>query len=475
MSGDKNDTEPRSIEDAAALPWILVCFSLSFIGALTLLLSLWREEDINSSRKRILLTLGLCDAAWSFFGICYYFILSVDPGDTPLEYSTVNSAIKPLSIIAIFFITSSLFWTSVMAWHATQVNTSRKQDPEEGFYFLLQNADDTQSWELDMENRYHCIVWPIAICNAVIFACTFVYPKATWLNKSIGHIIFGAFDALVVLFLLHTIISSYLRRYKNTKAQQTQMLSANGGAPTSLGSQTKSFTRSVTSSYTDSSDNFTDLNRIHFFIFWDILAVSNFLWYFIYLASGNKPTATIAVIGLGPLNSLGLLNAMSWGSLGQVSQRCCVTFCRRTAFAERNEMRMLNLHSGQFLIEFDHLRLDKIIGSGVSSVVHKGEYAGAQVAIKEMTATLMTPDKISRVQTEISVLAKLQHPFVVRLYGVSIHNSKVFLITECCVSDLSAFTYNTERDDWPDSKKHAACIQIAVGMKFLHTNNVIHR
>lgn len=75
---------------------------------------------------------------------------------------------------------------------------------------------------------------------------------------------------------------------------------------------------------------------------------------------------------------------------------------------------------------------------------------------------------------EVAVLKSLNHSNVLRFIGVLYKNSKLHLITEYVPKTLNEIIHNLHTP-LPYSQRIAFARDIATGMSYLHSNNIIHR
>ena len=79
----------------------------------------------------------------------------------------------------------------------------------------------------------------------------------------------------------------------------------------------------------------------------------------------------------------------------------------------------------------------------------------------------------SRFEREAAVLARLQHPHVVRLYDVDEADGRTLLVMELIEGDsLEALAAN-RRLTWAETR--AACAPVAAALAYAHTRGVVHR
>lgn len=122
-------------------------------------------------------------------------------------------------------------------------------------------------------------------------------------------------------------------------------------------------------------------------------------------------------------------------------------------------------------------KIIKVLGSGSFGQVSLGKdtQTGMLVAIKKMNKFKIAQDHMQNyLNSEISIMQSLNHPNLVKFYGVDQDNSNIFLIQEYCNGgNLEKYTRRYGRLE----EKTAAHIlrDICGGLYYLHQNNIIHR
>jgi len=157
-------------------------------------------------------------------------------------------------------------------------------------------------------------------------------------------------------------------------------------------------------------------------------------------------------------------------------------------------------------IPFDDIRLGDMLSMGTEGAVFDGTYNFTKVAIKVVMMSCTQYDQgLAVVQREASVWKQLNHPNVVKFYGVSQNFSKLYLVMEkmqCSVEQIlqpnlkshtghmrsyasaqvdgggkNAFVSLSEPSfvDALAARRIKWLQQIASGMSYLHSKSVIHR
>jgi serine/threonine protein kinase len=123
-------------------------------------------------------------------------------------------------------------------------------------------------------------------------------------------------------------------------------------------------------------------------------------------------------------------------------------------------------------IEFGALNIRRLISSGAHSDVYMGYHGKLRIAAKVLRPPEITPDVIKRWSREISVSRVLEHPNIVKCYGLSIAPPKIIIVYEFCDLSLSQFIEDVkpEFDVALD-----IMIDVASAVAYLHERKLIHR
>ncbi|KAL8215613.1 hypothetical protein R6Q57_022450 [Mikania cordata] len=126
-------------------------------------------------------------------------------------------------------------------------------------------------------------------------------------------------------------------------------------------------------------------------------------------------------------------------------------------------------------IDLRLLKIGEKIGSGSCGDLHRGVYAGEDVAVKILRSETLNQALEEEFCHEIAILREVQHRNVVRFIGACTKQPHLCIITEY-MSGGSLYEYlhkNHHTLTLPQLVKFA--IDVSRGMEYLHKNNIIHR
>jgi len=122
------------------------------------------------------------------------------------------------------------------------------------------------------------------------------------------------------------------------------------------------------------------------------------------------------------------------------------------------------------MIPFGELRLeDRVIGRGGFGEVYAGLWHGTPVAFKKLLYQHISKKRKESFKTEISVLATINHPNTVKMFGAVIEEGNIGIVMEYLPRSLfQAIFIDEER--FSDSKKKEIVSQMASALLYLHTH-----
>ncbi|GMH75673.1 hypothetical protein TL16_g06837 [Triparma laevis f. inornata] len=141
--------------------------------------------------------------------------------------------------------------------------------------------------------------------------------------------------------------------------------------------------------------------------------------------------------------------------------------------------RTMTSDAADWLIHFDEIELGGVVGSGTSAHVFRGWYSDQAVAVKRLHSIRWDAKEFEAFFTqEAGLIARLHHPNVVRFYGVCYQDDHFYIVTEFCHENLSQALRRLKSElkgPLPPNLAFKLAYQIAKGMLYLHSKNVIHR
>ena len=159
-----------------------------------------------------------------------------------------------------------------------------------------------------------------------------------------------------------------------------------------------------------------------------------------------------------------------------------------------------DLEEEDVLVSFALIRKGRKFAAGGSGQLYHGEFSGCRVALKELFGCL-DGTGLSELAHETKMLRRLNHPHIVRFFGISLFEGSVYIITEFCAGgDLSTFIADAYEDEdkggaariaaeskevlpskWKRKRKVDVeqlvkmATQISSALEFIHSRDVVHR
>ncbi|XP_010499483.1 PREDICTED: probable LRR receptor-like serine/threonine-protein kinase At1g29720 isoform X2 [Camelina sativa] len=176
----------------------------------------------------------------------------------------------------------------------------------------------------------------------------------------------------------------------------------------------------------------------------------------------HKPTKYPLILGLAVSLAFLLLVLLCWIK--------CVSNANA---AERGSFSLRQLK-----VATDNFNPLNKLGEGGFGSVYKGRLPdGTMIAVKKLSSKSHQGNK--EFVTEIGMIACLQHPNLVKLYGCCVEKNQLLLVYEYlennCLSD-ALFGRSSLKLEW--RTRHKICVGIARGLAFLHEDSavkIIHR
>lgn len=127
-----------------------------------------------------------------------------------------------------------------------------------------------------------------------------------------------------------------------------------------------------------------------------------------------------------------------------------------------------------FVIKHEDVELGKQIGKGQSGTVSVGKYKGNEVAVKILYRRALSQPELESFRREILVLSLLDYPSLLKLYGYT--EEPPFYILTDYMANGSLFDYlRKSPDKLTPTHRTLIALDVARGLEYLHSRNIIHR
>jgi len=121
--------------------------------------------------------------------------------------------------------------------------------------------------------------------------------------------------------------------------------------------------------------------------------------------------------------------------------------------------------------------LGEVLGEGTGGKVKKGLHSRdhTPVAIKMIQKRKLQPDQIDRTKREITIMGKLDHENIIKLYDVIETPKKLYIVMELIDGDGDLMQYMSTHGALSEQQAHKLFKQILSAVNYCHTAGVIHR
>ncbi|WKY08835.1 hypothetical protein Q1695_001760 [Nippostrongylus brasiliensis] len=133
----------------------------------------------------------------------------------------------------------------------------------------------------------------------------------------------------------------------------------------------------------------------------------------------------------------------------------------------------------QWQLYHEQIVINERIGNGAFGEVFKGTLTVGlftkpiEVAVKTLKSGSFTADDRITFLREANVMLKLQHKFIVRLYGVATQKEPIMIVMELAPGGSLLNKVRTQSIDLETKRKY--CYQTVSGMQYLEAEKVMHR
>ena len=145
-----------------------------------------------------------------------------------------------------------------------------------------------------------------------------------------------------------------------------------------------------------------------------------------------------------------------------------------TQLPSNNAFSPIPVNYRSWRIAYEDLKEIEQIGEGASSIVYRGTFRGEkEVAIKKLKYEKLKGSKLRVFQREVSILATAEHPCLLHLVGAT--DTPPFCIVTEWLDGGSLYQLLHKSVQLSPSHKTLIAFDIARGMQFLHSRQVLHR
>ena len=121
--------------------------------------------------------------------------------------------------------------------------------------------------------------------------------------------------------------------------------------------------------------------------------------------------------------------------------------------------------------------IKETIGKGTFSIVKLGinKITKEKVAIKILKKNkIIHREDVERIEREISILKKLSHINVIKIYKINEDKEKYYIFMEYCENG-ELFHYIVERQRLTEEESSFFFYQLINGLEYIHSENIVHR
>lgn len=135
------------------------------------------------------------------------------------------------------------------------------------------------------------------------------------------------------------------------------------------------------------------------------------------------------------------------------------------------ELGQLNI---SFEIPYFDLTFGEKLGAGGFGVVYKATYQFNDVAVKQLHIKQFTPEILEEFQNEMKIMANLNAPNIVKLFGVCTQQEPYCMVMEYMAGgSLYQRLHSSAEITW--STRFSIGLDVAKGMFHLHSKSILHR
>lgn len=144
------------------------------------------------------------------------------------------------------------------------------------------------------------------------------------------------------------------------------------------------------------------------------------------------------------------------------------------SYTPSSEIKSTSQNCVRTLINYPEMKMAKKIGEGSFGVVYQATYCALPVAVKQLRDQNPSADLIAAFKREMQIISQVKFPNIVHCYGIC-EQPKYSLVMEYMPKGSLFDVLNNLSQPLSWNVRYSIAIDIARGLNFLHTNNVLHR
>ncbi|XP_023317547.1 serine/threonine-protein kinase SIK3-like isoform X2 [Trichogramma pretiosum] len=133
-------------------------------------------------------------------------------------------------------------------------------------------------------------------------------------------------------------------------------------------------------------------------------------------------------------------------------------------------------HEANKVVRVGYYALGETIGKGNFAIVRKATHivTGSMVAIKIIDKTKLSEENLAKIFREVSIMKRLNHKHVIKLYQVMETEKMIYLVTEYAEGG-EIFDYLVKNGRLKENEARRIFCQIVQAVLYLHKNGFVHR
>jgi hypothetical protein len=129
----------------------------------------------------------------------------------------------------------------------------------------------------------------------------------------------------------------------------------------------------------------------------------------------------------------------------------------------------------RLMIDFAHIEIGAVIGTGSSSSVYKAEYRETKVAIKVLNPPEITEEELLSIREETCINSIMAHPCIVEIIGICVRPPEIGIVMEYCQKGTLKHSLQNNAQEWTALRRLCAVADLAKAVAHVHGKGYMHR